>query len=284
LLQVAASLEQESEHPLAAAVLDSARGRNLNLVTPSDAVARTGRGIGGSIGGAAVLVGNALLMEEEKVDISGLAADAERLAAEARTVVYVARDSRALGVIGIADPVRKSSAVAVRALRERGIRVVMVTGDQPPTAEAVARVVGIDEVIAGVLPGQKLGQIRRLQDEGHIVAMAGDGLNDAPALAQADVGIAMGSGTEVAMDAGDITLMHSDLNGVLRAIVISRRTLRIIRQNLFWAFIYNIIGIPIAAGVLYPVFGVLLSPAIAAGAMAFSSVSVVTNSLRLRSA
>jgi Cu+-exporting ATPase len=258
--------------------------RSLPLERPVGVVAVTGRGVRGSLGHDLVLVGNARLMNENGIAIAPVSSPAERLAKQARTLVYVARAGRLLGLVAISDPVRPTSREAVRALRDMGIDVVMVTGDQLATAEAVAAEVGIDHVVAGVLPDRKLEEIRRRQAGGKVVAMAGDGLNDAPALAQADVGIAMGTGTDVAMEAGDITLVHGDLQGVRRAMVISRRTLRVIRQNLFWAFIYNIIGIPVAAGILYPAFGILLSPAIAAAAMAFSSVSVVGNSLRLKRA
>ena len=284
VLRVAASIDQESEHPLASAIVSGAAERSIALEQPAGVVAVTGRGVRGSLAGDLVLVGNARLMEENGIDTASLAAPAKRLAEQARTLVYVTRAGRLLGLVAIADPIRPTSAEAVKALRDMGIDVVMVTGDQSATAEAVAAEVGIEHVIAGVLPERKLEEIRKRQSEGGIVAMAGDGLNDAPALAQADVGIAMGTGTDVAMEAGDITLVHGDLQGVRRAIVISRSTLRVIRQNLFWAFIYNIIGIPVAAGILYPAFGILLSPAIAAAAMAFSSVSVVGNSLRLKRA
>jgi Cu+-exporting ATPase len=227
-------------------------------------------------------VGNGAFMAEQGMDTSGLADASDRMAAEAQTPVFVGSDGAVLGVIGIADPVKPSSKSAIRTLRSLGLEVVMLTGDHRATAEAIARQVGVDRVVAEVLPKGKVEEIQRLQGEGRKVGMVGDGLNDAPALAAADIGIAIGTGTDVALEASDVTLMRGDLSGVPDAIRLSRRTMRVIRQNLFWAFVYNIIGIPIAAGVLYPVWGILLSPVIASAAMAFSSVSVVTNSLRLR--
>jgi Cu+-exporting ATPase len=230
-----------------------------------------------------VVVGNLPYLESRGIPgRAELRSQAEGLEDEGATVSWVARDGEVGGLIAVADPVRPTSAAAIKALRAMGLEVVMLTGDRSRPANHVARQIGIEKVIAEVLPEAKLDQVKRLQEAGKVVAMAGDGLNDAPALAQADVGIAMGSGTDVAMEAGQITLMRPDLFGVRDAIALSRRTMRVIRQNLFWAFIYNVIGIPIAAGALYPVFGLRLSPAIAAVAMAFSSVSVVSNSLRLR--
>jgi Cu+-exporting ATPase len=236
----------------------------------------------GTVRGARIAAGNGLLMRDEGADVSALEARAAELAAHGRTPVFVAVDGRAAGLVAIADPIRATSRAAVERLRALGLDVIMLTGDNRRTAEAIAGDAGISHVIAEVLPDAKLAEIARLQREGHVVAMVGDGINDAPALAQADVGIALGTGTDVAMEAADVTLMRADLAGVASAIALSRRTMRTMKQNLFWAFVYNVIGIPIAAGVLYPAFGLLLSPVLASAAMAFSSVSVVTNSLRLR--
>ncbi|MFW5952393.1 MAG: heavy metal translocating P-type ATPase, partial [Gemmatimonadota bacterium] len=282
LLRKVASLETASEHPLAAAIVAAARERGLELSDPEDFYATGGRGAEAVVDGELLLVGNAAFMAEQGMELGGLAGAAARMAAEAQTPVYVGSEGRVLGVIGIADPVKPSSAGAIAVLKALGMDVVMLTGDTRATAEAIARQVGVDRVVAEVLPKGKVEEVERLRAEGRKVAMVGDGLNDAPALATADIGIAIGTGTDVALEASDITLMGGDLNGVPDAIRLSRRTMRVIRQNLFWAFIYNIIGIPIAAGVLYPVWGILLSPVIGSAAMAFSSVSVVTNSLRLR--
>jgi Cu+-exporting ATPase len=236
----------------------------------------------GVVEGRRVAVGNATLMREMQVEPGPLRARADQLASEARTPVYVAVDGRVAAVIAIADPIRATSPAAVDRLKRMGLEIVLLTGDDRKTAEAVARAVGIERVIAQVLPDEKLEQVRRVQRQGKVVALVGDGLNDAPALAQADIGIAMGTGVDVALEAADVVLMRSDLLGVADAIGLSRRTMRIVRQNLFWAFVYNVIGIPVAAGALYPAFGLLLTPAMAAAAMAASSVSVVSNSLRLR--
>ncbi len=282
LLRLAASLETASEHPLAAAILDAARARELFLAEPADFYATAGRGAEAVVDGRLVFVGNRAFMAEQDMEPGALAEAAEGMAAKARTPVFVGSEGRVLGVIGIADPVKPSSAAAIRRLRSMGLEVVMLTGDHRATAEAIAADVGVDRVVAEVLPKAKVDEIRRLQSDGRKVGMVGDGLNDAPALAQADIGIAIGTGTDVALEASDITLMGGDLNGVPDAIHLSRRTMRVIKQNLFWAFIYNAIGIPIAAGVLYPVWGILLSPVIGSAAMAMSSVSVVSNSLRLR--
>ena len=284
LLTLAASLEQSSEHPIAGAIVRGAQDRGLTLVTATAFDSQTGRGATAMVGAAWIAVGNARLMSDLSLDTSAMQADVARLAALARTPVYVAIDGTLAGVIAVADPVRASSREAIAAMQAMGLTVVMLTGDNAATANAIAQQVGITEVIAGVLPAGKVAAVVDAQRGGRVVAMVGDGVNDAPALAQADVGIAIGTGTDVAIEAADIALMRGDLHGVVRAIALSRRTMQTMRQNLFWAFIYNVIGIPIAAGVLYPMFGILLSPILASAAMAFSSVSVVTNSLRLRRA
>src|SRR5690606_18223202 len=276
------SLERASEHPLASAIVGAARERGLELSDPVSFVATGGRGAEAEVAGSAVLVGNCLFLEARGLDPAALEVEAERIARAGGTPVYVAVDGVVSGVIGVADPVKPTSRAAIGRLRRMGLEVVMLTGDHRSTAEAIAREVGIDRVIAEVLPRDKAEEVSRLQAEGRVVAMVGDGVNDAPALAQADVGIAIGTGTDVALEASDITLVGGDLGGVVTAIELSRRTMRVIRQNLFWAFFYNVLGIPVAAGVLYPVAGVLLSPVLASAAMAFSSVSVVSNSLRLR--
>jgi Cu+-exporting ATPase len=242
----------------------------------------TGKGVVGRVEGREVAAGNERLFEELRVAAADLRQQAEELRREGQTVIYVAVDGRPAGLLGVADPIKPSTPEAIRALHQEGVRLVMLTGDSRATAEAVARKLGIDDFEADVLPDRKSEVVKRLQAQGHVVAMAGDGINDAPALAQADVGIAMGTGTDVAMEAGGITLVKGDLRGIVRALRLSRATMRIIRQNLFFAFIYNSLGVPIAAGVLYPFLGILLSPVIAAAAMSFSSVSVITNSLRLR--
>jgi Cu+-exporting ATPase len=286
VVRIAAARERSSEHPLGAAVVRYARQRNLVLQEPesfaSQFAAQTGFGISGFVEGKAALVGNALLMKQNGISVEPLETSAERLAEAGKTPLWVAIEGSLAGVIAVADTVKPTSAAAIRQFHREGLRVVMLTGDNQRTARAIAREIGIDDVVAGVLPAGKVDAIRRLQAEGRIVAMVGDGVNDAPALAQADVGITMGTGADVAMEAGDVTLMHSDLTGVAAAIALSRGTMRVIRQNLFWAFVYNVIGIPLAAGALYPVFGLLLSPVLASAAMALSSFSVVMNSLRLR--
>jgi Cu+-exporting ATPase len=282
VVQLAASVEQMSEHPIAEAIVAEARQRRLVLQDASEFETHTGKGVLGVVDGSRVAVGNLALMSEIGVDPTRLQQRAEAIASEGETVLFVAIDGRLAGLIAVADPVKPTSREAVRQLKKLRLELIMVTGDNRRTAEGVARAVGVEQVTASVLPEDKLEQVRLAQRQGKTVAMVGDGLNDAPALAQADVGIAMGTGTDVAMEAGLITLMRGDLLGVVDAIRLSRRTMRIIRQNLFWAFVYNVIGIPIAAGLLYPATGLLLTPTMAAAAMALSSVSVVTNSLRLK--
>ena len=284
LLQRVASLERVSEHPLAEAIVQHAARKNLTLSTPEGFASMTGRGVQGVVDGSALAVGNATFMQDWGVSTASLDAEATRLASDGRTPMYIAMDGALAGLIAVADPIRDSSPQAIAALHALGLQVVMLTGDNERTAQAIARAAGVDRVVAGVLPDGKVREVQRLQDEGAVVAMVGDGINDAPALAQADVGMAVGSGTDIAVEAGDVVLMRGDLQGVVRAIALSRRTMRTMKQNLFWAFIYNVIGIPIAAGALYPAFGLQLSPILASAAMAFSSVSVVTNSLRLRRA
>jgi P-type Cu+ transporter len=284
VLRLAASLERASEHPLAAAIVAGSTQRGIKLADVAGFRAITGMGVAGKVDGHAVALGNRALMDELKIDAAAIAEQAETHRRDGETVMIVSIDGRIAGLVGVADPVKKSTPEALRALKAEGVRVVMLTGDSRTTAEAVARRLGIESVEAEVLPNQKADVVKRLQAEGHIVAMAGDGINDAPALAQAQVGIAMGTGTDVAMESAGITLVKGDLRGIAKAIRLSRATMRNIRQNLFFAFIYNSIGVPIAAGVLYPAFGLLLSPIIASAAMSLSSVSVITNALRLRKA
>ena len=284
LLRLAASLERGSEHPLADAIVRGAKARSVALVEVGAFESITGKGIRGTVDGRAVALGNAALMADLGVAAGQFTDRAESLRTVGQTVMLVAVDGEFAGLLGVADPVKETTAEAIAALHEEGITVVMVTGDNRTTADAVARRLGIDDVAADVLPDQKAEAIKRLQAAGHIVAMAGDGINDAPALAQAQVGIAMGTGTDVAMESASVTLVKGDLLGIVRARRLSRMTMRNIRQNLFFAFVYNAAGIPIAAGVLYPITGSLLSPMIAAAAMSFSSVSVIGNSLRLRRA
>ena len=284
LLQAAGGLERGSEHPLAAAIVRGAEQRGIALVDAREFRSVTGKGVVGTVGTDPVALGNAALMTDLGVDVAALLAQAEALRIEGQTVMFVAIGSTLAGIIGVADPIKESTPEAIRALHGEGVRIVMLTGDSETTARAVARTLGIDEVIAGVLPDQKFDVVKRLQDEGRCVAMAGDGINDAPALAHAQVGIAMGTGTDVAMESAAITLVKGDLRGIVRARRLSRATMRNIRQNLFFAFVYNAAGVPIAAGILYPFFGLLLSPMIAAAAMSFSSVSVIANALRLRRA
>jgi Cu+-exporting ATPase len=284
LLRLAASLERASEHPLADAIVATAKARGITLDEVADFESVTGKGVNGAVGRHNVLIGTEVLLREHGVALSALSSQLSALSATGRTVVIVAADGQPMGLLGIADPIKESSRAAIAQLRKLGLDLVLLTGDNEYTGQAIAKEVGIARVVANVLPEGKVGEVRRLQSEGHVVAMAGDGINDAPALAQADIGIAMGTGTDIAMDAGDVTLMRGDLTGVADAIRLSRRTMRTMKQNLFWAFIYNVVGIPIAAGVLYPALGILLSPVIASAAMAMSSVSVVSNSLRLRKA
>ncbi len=282
VLSAAASLEQTSEHPLAAAVMAGARQRGIPVTVVTDFASLTGKGVTGRVAGRNVGLGNRALLADLGAEPTGVSARAEELRREGQTVVYVAIDGRLAGILGIADPIKESAADAVQALHREGLRIVMLSGDSRTTAEAVARKLGIDEVIAEVLPEQKKGKIEELQRAGHRVAMAGDGINDAPALAQADVGIAMGSGSDIAIESADVTLVRGDLRGLVRARALSKATLGNIRQNLFFAFVYNALGVPIAAGLLYPAFGFLLNPMIAGAAMALSSVSVIGNALRLR--
>jgi Cu+-exporting ATPase len=278
----AASSEKGSEHPLGEAIVKRAAEMGVSLEDPKDFKAVPGHGIKAQVGGKGVLLGNEALMRDESVSLDNLGEKAEVLALEGKTPMFVAIDGKAAGIISVADTLKEGSTDAVKRLHDLGIEVVMLTGDNKRTGEAIAREVGIDRVLAEVLPDQKAEEVKKLQAEGKVVAMVGDGINDAPALAQADVGIAIGTGTDVAMEASDITLIKGELNGVVTAIQLSKATLRNIKQNLFWAFAYNTILIPVAAGVLYPVWGILLSPIFAAFAMGMSSVTVVTNALRLR--
>ena len=281
VLWLGASLERASEHPLAAAIVNGAQEKGITLTAVNEFRSFTGKGVAGTVEGRAVALGNLKLFEELQIDAGELPARAETLRGDGQTVMLLAIDGKAAGLIGVADPVKASTPDAIRALHEEGVQVIMLTGDNRITAEAVAKKLGIDRIEAEVLPEQKASIVKQLQVQGRIVAMAGDGINDAPALAQAQVGIAMGTGTDVAMESAGITLVKGDLRGIVRALRLSRATMKNIRQNLFFAFIYNVLGIPVAAGVLYPVFGLLLSPIIAAAAMSFSSVSVITNALRL---
>jgi len=282
LLRLAASLERASEHPLAAAIIAGVQARGIGLAQVTTFESITGKGVRGEIEEKQVALGNRALLDQLGIDPGELGARAEALRADGQTVMFVVIDDQAAGIVGVADEIKPSTPEAISALRDEGIRVVMLTGDSRTTADAVARRLGIGEVVAEVLPDQKVEVVKRLQAEGRNVAMAGDGINDAPALAQAQVGIAMGTGTDIAMESADVTLVKGDLRGIVRARRLSQATMRNIKQNLFWAFIYNSVGVPIAAGILYPGFGLLLSPMIAAAAMSFSSVSVIANALRLR--
>jgi len=282
ILKYAACAEKNSEHPLAEAIIKRAEEKEIKLLDPEQFNAIEGHGIEASINGKEILLGNAKLMRDRQIEIENLETKAEDLAQDGKTPIYISLSGKAAGLIGVADTLKESSVHAVNKLRNMGLKVVMLTGDNRKTAEAIARKAGIDDVLPEVLPEDKVHEIKKLQSGGRRVAMVGDGINDAPALAQADIGIAIGSGTDVAMEASDITLIKGDLSGVVSAIELSKKTIRIIKQNLFWAFFYNTAGIPIAAGALYPFFGILLNPIFASLAMAFSSVSVVSNSLRLR--
>jgi len=282
LVKLAASLEQGSEHPLAAAIVEAAKARGIAPEAVADFASITGKGVTGTIGGRRVALGNASLLDDLHVAVGEFGPQAEAMRGDGQTVMFVAVDGKIAGNIGVADPIKATAATAIRELHDQGIRIVMLTGDAKTTASAVARKLGIDEFIAGVLPSRKAETIKRLQAEGRVVAMAGDGVNDAPALAQAQVGIAMGTGTDVAMKSAGVTLVKGDLLGIARARQLSRATIRNIKQGLFFAFIYNILGVPIAAGALYPAFGLLLGPMLAAVAMSLSSVSVIANALRLR--
>jgi Cu+-exporting ATPase len=284
LLRAAASLERGSEHPLAAAIVKGAESRGIPSGTSEGFQSITGKGVTGRVDGRKVALGNRALMQSFSVDVSGLTVRADELRGDGETVMFVAIDGQPAGLLGVADPIKDTTLPAIRALHADGVKIVMLTGDNEVTARAVARTLGIDDVIADVLPDQKAAKVRQLQSSGHIVAMAGDGINDAPALAQAAVGIAMGTGTDVAMESAGVTLVKGDLRGIARARHLSRATMSNIKQNLFFAFVYNTAGVPIAAGVLYPAFGMLLSPMLAAAAMSFSSVSVIANALRLRRA
>ncbi len=283
LLSLAASLERQSEHPLAEAIVKAAKERNLSFKEVRDFKYEKGKGITGVVDGKQILIGSAKIMEEKRIDISNFSEQANQLRSEGQGVMFVAMNAKAVGYVSVADPIKESTYEAIKLLHSEGIKIVMLTGDNRQTAEAVGRKVGIDEIQAEVLPEDKEKQVRRLQEQGRKVAMAGDGINDAPALARADIGIAMGSGTDVAMQSAGIVLIKGDLRGIAKARKLSRATMRNIRQNLFFAFIYNALGVPIAAGILYPFLGILLSPIIASAAMSFSSVSVIGNALRLRS-
>jgi Cu+-exporting ATPase len=283
VLRLAASLEQGSEHPLASAIVAGAAARGVDLVKPVDFLAVGGKGVTGKVGGHAVALGNLALLQQLHVEPGPLAVRAEKLRADGQTVMFVAVDAQPAGLLAVADPIKPTTVEAIRQLHDEGLKIVMLTGDNRTTAQAVARRLGIDDVVADVLPDQKADAVKRLQAEGRFVAMAGDGINDAPALAQAQVGIAMGTGTDVAMESAGVTLVKGDLTGIVRARRLSRATMANIKENLFFAFVYNAVGVPLAGGVLYPFFGLLLSPTIAAAAMSVSSVSVIANALRLRS-
>jgi Cu+-exporting ATPase len=284
LLRLAATLERGSEHPLATAIVKGSIERDVQPTEATGFQSITGKGVRGTVEGHEVALGNRALMTELSIDLCALSEKAEALRADGQTVMFVSADGKLAGLLGVADPVKESTPEAIRALHGEGIRIVMLTGDSRTTAEAVAKKLAVDDVLAEVLPDQKVEVVKRLQSEGRFVAMAGDGINDAPALAQAQVGIAMGTGTDVAMESAPVTLVKGDLRGIVRARRLSRRTMGNIKQDLFFAFFYNSVGVPIAAGVLYPFFGLHLSPVIAAAAMSFSSVSVVGNALRLRGA
>jgi P-type Cu+ transporter len=282
VLAYAASIERGSEHPLASAILAGAETREIDLMNVDAFQAVPGKGVRGTVDGTSVLLGNLQLLYDMNIDPGKVLPVAEKMRTDGQTVMFVVLNNHIAGLLGVVDPIKETTPEAIEQLHRDRLKIVMLTGDSRTTAEAVAHTLGIDEVIAEVLPGQKAEKVKKLQDEGRIVAMAGDGINDAPALAQAHVGIAMGTGTDVAMQSAGVTLVKGDLRGILRARLLSRATMRNIKQNLFWAFAYNSVGVPVAAGVLYPIFGILLSPMIAATAMSFSSVSVIGNALRLR--
>jgi Cu+-exporting ATPase len=282
VLRLAATIERGSEHPLAAAIVKGSADRGVALGDTAGFESITGKGVRGKVDGQAVALGNHALITQLGVELGALTEKADALRIEGQTVMFVVVEGKPAGLVGVADPIKDSTPEAIRALHEEGIRIVMLTGDSETTARAVSKTLGLDDVIADVLPDQKAEVVKRLQGEGHFVAMAGDGINDAPALAQAQVGIAVGTGTDVAMESASITLVKGDLVGIVRARRLSRRTMRNIKQNLFFALFYNAAGVPIAAGVLYPFFGLLVSPIFAAAAMSFSSVSVIGNALRLR--
>ena len=282
ILYFAATLEKASEHPLAQAILESATEREVKPGSVFEFKSHTGMGVTGTIDKKSIAFGNQALMKNMAVSIDQVIDKADGLRKDGQTIMYLAIDYKLAGLIGVADPIKESTAEAIEDLHKEGIRIVMLTGDNATTAQVVANKLKIDNVIAEVMPEQKTQAIKDLQAKGHVVAMAGDGINDAPALAQSNVGIAMGTGTDVAMESAGVTLVKGDLRGIVRARRLSKATMRNIRQNLFFAFIYNTLGVPVAAGILYPFFGLLLSPMIAAAAMSFSSVSVISNALRLR--
>jgi Cu+-exporting ATPase len=282
LLRLAASAERGSEHPLGESIVARAKAEGLVLGTPEGFEAIPGHGVRSTVEGRRLVLGNLRLMQEQGLALDGWTKEGERLAAEGKTPVFLAIDGTLAGMIAVADTLKPHAREAVAALKRLGLQVVMMTGDSRRTGEAIAKAVGIGRVLAEVLPEEKAGEVRKLQVEGHVVGMVGDGINDAPALAQADVGIAIGTGTDVAVEASDVTLITDDLRAVVAAIALGTRTMRTMKQNFFWAMAYNVILIPVAAGALYPLLGVLMSPVLAGAAMAFSSVSVVLNSLRLR--
>jgi Cu+-exporting ATPase len=282
LLALAAGLEKGSEHPLAEAIVDGAKARGISIPDATDFEAVTGKGVSGTVSARTVTLGNAAMMADLGVDLGSLAGRAEALQAEGKTAMFIAVEKQLAGIVAVADPVKVTTAEAIKALHGRGLKIIMATGDNERTARAIAKSLGIDEVRAGLLPEQKAALVEELRANGGVVAMAGDGVNDAPALAAADVGIAMGTGADVAVESAGITLVKGDLNGIVRARTLAQATIRNIRQNLFFAFLYNVLGVPVAAGVLYPLTGALLSPMLAAAAMSLSSVSVIANALRLR--
>jgi Cu+-exporting ATPase len=284
VLRLAASLERGSEHPLAEAIVEGAAERGLQLGSPEEFSAETGKGVRGRIGERSVVLGNIRMMQLLGIDVAQLGSQADALRTDGKTAMFVAIDNKPAGIVAVADPIKGTTREAITALHHEGLRIVMVTGDNERTARAVANRLGLDEVRADVLPEDKAKIVRELQEGGAKVAMAGDGVNDAPALAQADVGIAMGTGADVAIESAGVTLVKGDLRGIVRARRLAQATMRNIKQNLFFAFAYNAVGVPLAAGILYPVFGLLLSPIIAAAAMSLSSVSVIGNALRLRTA